>query len=501
MQSTSHPTGAAGEPTFAYRPALDGVRALAVIAVLLFHGGVSQVAGGFLGVDAFFVLSGFLITSLLLAEHARHHRIRLTAFWARRARRLLPALLVVLVVVIVAAPRLISGEEVGLLRGDALATLLYVANWRMIYRGDDYFTQTATPSALQHAWSLGIEEQFYVLWPLIVVAILIIMRRKAFGDAARRLPPRLGRIRGRRGRALRPTGQQPGVLRHRHPRPGAAHRVRARGPPVPTGAGRCDHRGPAAPSAQGRHGGADARRDRSRRRQSVGCGSTPMGPPPGSIEAVSPAARSPSRSSWRTRSSTRMPRSAALLALPPLVWVGKISYGLYLWHWPLFQFLNADRTGLQGPRLLAVRLVATVAVSAVSFALIEQPIRMRRWPRGLPRLRPVYAGLGTFAVVGATGALIVVATMPPKALPAGRVIALPTAAVSPGAGEQPAPILRPIANRAWNLASGSRRLRRLEPRHLPAATARPGRHRTVAAGVWNRPTTRDAHPESDADRL
>jgi hypothetical protein len=132
-----------------------------------------------------------------------------------------------------------------------------------------------------------------------------------------------------------------------------------------------------------------------------------------------------------------------LLALPPLVWVGKISYGLYLWHWPLFQFLNAERTGLHGPQLLAVRLVATVAISTVSFALIEQPIRMRRWPRGLPRLRPVYAGLGTFAVVGATGALIVVATMPPKAPPAAPVIALPTVAASPDADGPLPPIHRP----------------------------------------------------------
>src|SRR5215468_10232026 len=123
-----------GEPTFHYRPALDGVRALAVAAVVLFHAGVPGLTGGFLGVDAFFVLSGFLITSLLLAEHDKRGRIGLAAFWGRRARRLLPALLVMLVFVAVAGRRVLPPVELRLLRGDALATLGYVANWRMIYR-------------------------------------------------------------------------------------------------------------------------------------------------------------------------------------------------------------------------------------------------------------------------------------------------------------------------------------------------------------------------------
>src|SRR5215207_8327234 len=116
-------------------PALDGVRGLAVAAVLAFHGGLSFARGGFLGVDAFFVLSGYLITTLLLREWDSAGRIRLGAFWMRRARRLLPALLVVIAAVVIAGRAVLPPEEVALLRGDALATLGYVANWRMIDRG------------------------------------------------------------------------------------------------------------------------------------------------------------------------------------------------------------------------------------------------------------------------------------------------------------------------------------------------------------------------------
>ena len=166
-------------------PALDGVRGLAVAAVLAFQGGLNLARGGFLGVDAFFVLSGYLITTLLLREWDSAGRIRLGAFWMRRARRLLPALLVAIAAVVIAGRAVLPPEEVALLRGDALATLGYVANWRMIHRGGDYFTQTASPSLLQHAWSLGIEEQFYVLLPLLLVGLMVWGRINAWNRLLR----------------------------------------------------------------------------------------------------------------------------------------------------------------------------------------------------------------------------------------------------------------------------------------------------------------------------
>jgi len=155
-----------------YYPALDGIRAFAVAAVVLFHAGVTGVSGGFLGVDTFFVLSGFLITSLLLTERLRTGRIGLTAFWMRRVRRLIPGLLVMLAATVMTGHYLLDGDELGLLRTDALAALGYVANWRMIFRGTGYVAATAIPSPLQHTWSLGIEEQFYLLWPVLVAGLL-----------------------------------------------------------------------------------------------------------------------------------------------------------------------------------------------------------------------------------------------------------------------------------------------------------------------------------------
>jgi peptidoglycan/LPS O-acetylase OafA/YrhL len=425
------PAGARPEhgPGIAYRPALDGVRALAVAAVLLFHGGVAVLPGGFLGVDAFFVLSGFLITSLLLAEHEQTGRIRLAAFWGRRARRLLPALLVVLVVVAVVGRYLLPDVELGLLRGDALAALGYVANWRMIYRGSDYFTQTAAPSPLQHTWSLGIEEQFYWLWPLIVVGLLalgVTRGRRVLGAVC---------VAGALGSALAAFALY---------RPDDVNRAyfgtdtRAQAlligcalATVPLTRGR---RGYGALAVAGTAGtawlwthadGTDAWLYRG--------GFT--------VTALAVAAVLA-----HAVASPRGP-TAWVLALPPLVWLGRISYGLYLWHWPLFQFVTADRTGLRGVALLAVRCGLTVAVATVSFYLIEQPIRRGRWLRRVPRFAPVGA---TVLAMSTVAALVGVATLPeptPTVVAAPVVIAPPSRSPSPAAAS-PAPGHTPPVRRA-----------------------------------------------------
>jgi peptidoglycan/LPS O-acetylase OafA/YrhL len=147
-----------------------------VAAVLLYHGDVAWARGGYLGVDAFFVLSGFLITTLLLAEWRTSGAIDLPSFWRRRARRLLPALFLVLGAVALFATTWAPADMLGRLRGDAFATLGYVANWRFVTSSQSYFAQFTSPSPLQHVWSLAIEEQFYLVWPPVFLLLLHLTR-------------------------------------------------------------------------------------------------------------------------------------------------------------------------------------------------------------------------------------------------------------------------------------------------------------------------------------
>jgi peptidoglycan/LPS O-acetylase OafA/YrhL len=394
-------------PDAGYVPALDGIRALAVSAVLAFHGGVAWLQGGFLGVDAFFVLSGYLITTLLLREWQRTGGIALAAFWGRRARRLLPALLLVMTVVMVCARSLLPPEEVRLLRGDGLATLLYVANWRMIFRGGDYFAQTAAPSPLQHTWSLGIEEQFYLILPLMLSALLVGRRplhrllvvcaamalasviamrvmfseadpgRAYYGTDTRAASLLIGVALATVCSMLERNGFRPG--------PGRVRRTVA----VLALLGALT-----TVWAWTSLSGDDSRL--------YGGGLT--------VAALAVAAV--------IAHIALVPGglSARLLSLPPLPALGRISYGVYLWHWPIFIAANAERTGLQGPRLLALRCLVTLVVAVASYLLVERPIRTST----LLRRRSV--GLPATTITAAAAAALVVATtaVPPTA---GRVLA------------------------------------------------------------------------------
>ncbi|GAC1326332.1 MAG: acyltransferase family protein [Mycobacteriales bacterium] len=386
-------------------PALDGVRALAVAAVLLFHGGVSWARGGFLGVDAFFVLSGYLITTLLVLEWRSTGRIGLGGFWSRRARRLLPALFAVLVAAGCYAQFIATAESLHSLRMDALATLGYVANWHLIDTKQGYFDAFSLPSPLRHTWSLAIEEQFYLVWPLL---LLVVFKLRAS------LRPLLAVIlAGAVGSAVtmallfRPASDPSRVYYGTDTRAqallmGAAlavallllvDRGRAGRPLGRRGAQRVF----GALGAVGALG-------------TLAAWSLTSGTAPGlyrggfALAALAVAAV--------LADIVLVPAGllARVLSVPPLVFLGRISYGVYLWHWPVFLVTNHERTGLAGTRLLAARLGITLAVSVTSYYLLERPILRGRLPawRALVAL-PVSAA----AVVAA----ILVSTAPPVRAP------------------------------------------------------------------------------------
>jgi peptidoglycan/LPS O-acetylase OafA/YrhL len=395
--------------------ALDGVRALAVALVLAGHGGIPGMTGGFVGVDVFFVLSGFLITSLLLDELGRSGRIDLANFWIRRARRLLPAL-VLMVLAVAVGRQLFSPEAVAGLRDDAVAAFFWVANWMFVADKTDYFSQGAPPSPLQHAWSLGVEEQYYIVWPLVLVTVAVVLaararrrdRRATLGGvrlvvfvlatlgalasaaAAILLASDAARDRVYFGTDTRAQALLVGaaasalLVRDWESLNRGWSLIRSRW-------GRRIARllpviGLVVLAAAAHYATGSAREFRSGLLTAVAVAA---------VLVIAPVAL-----------DQRGP-VAAVLAWGPLAWLGTISYGVYLWHWPIFLVLNGERTGWSGLSLFAVRCAATLAVSTVSWWVIEQPVRKWR-----PVRVPLLPLAGATAVTAAAVTLLVVPVVP-----------------------------------------------------------------------------------------
>ena len=379
--------------------ALDGLRAVAVALVLADHGGIPGVSGGFIGVDVFFVLSGFLITSLLLDELGRSGRIDLKGFWIRRVRRLLPALLV-MVLAVVAARELFPPDAVLRLREDAVAAFFWVANWAFVVQRDDYFAQGSTPSPLQHTWSLGVEEQYYVIWPLLIVVLLLLIRRWRPSLRAVRMTVFVVALAGAAGSATAAVLMSSDATVNRVYY-GTDTRVQA----LLIGAAA------AALLVRDWSSMTYGALIRSRWGRWV-AGLLPLVGLAGLAFAAHRATGSAEEFGSGMLSAVAVAAVlvvagvaleqrgpvARLLSLPPLAWLGAISYGVYLWHWPIFLILNGERTGWSGWQLFAARCAVTVAVAGLSWWLLEQPLRKWR-PTTVPMLPLAAATAATAAVV------------------------------------------------------------------------------------------------------
>jgi peptidoglycan/LPS O-acetylase OafA/YrhL len=382
-------------PRLRHLPGLDGLRGLAVAAVVAYHLDVPGAGGGFLGVSLFFTLSGYLITSLLLGEHEATGRIGLRAFWGRRARRLLPAALACLGAVVVVGQGL--GGGVGL-AGDVRAAVLDVANWRFLLARRSYASLFDAPSPVLHFWSLAIEEQFYLVYPVLAALAL---RRGRRWLATGLVVASAASV----GAQLLAGGRFDLVYYGTHTRAGELLGGCLLALALP----------PATAAALGRR--ARARLGAAGLVGLVGLAAlwslTGLGDAwlvGGGLVAVAAV------NALAVAGATAGP-VARVLAARPLVAVGRISYGLYLAHWPVVVWLDHDRTGLSGVPLAAVRLAVSVAVAVASHRLLESRFRdPRRIPAGTARL----AAVTTVAVVlVATVGVTARAVRPSAALLAG----------------------------------------------------------------------------------
>jgi peptidoglycan/LPS O-acetylase OafA/YrhL len=367
-------------------PGLDGLRGVAVIVVVAFHAGFDRMVGGYLGVSTFFTLSGFLITSLLLSEARRAGTVDLRAFWGRRFRRLMPASLVTLAAVAVLfGPFVATADQRASLRGGVLSALFEVANWYDIVAGNSYAALFSAPSPVLHFWSLAIEEQFYLLFPVLLLVIWRLARGSrgllAAGLGASALASfvepfvwsmsddRIYYGTDTRAAELLLGALLAVVLSHRPLRRRLALRLRWRTAAITLGA--------VALAVQAWWWWSVPQTSEWLYRGGFGLYALMSC-------AVILAASLPS-GPMRT-----------LMSWPLLRWFGQYSYGIYLVHWPIFLTVRQRWPDAGRWAQTVVAVAATLGVAVLSYRFVEQPVRARRWPP-VGRAVPV-AGLAVVVV-------------------------------------------------------------------------------------------------------
>lgn len=379
-------TGQSG-PGLAYRPDIDGLRALSVVLVLAFHAGLAFVPGGFVGVDIFFVISGYLITSLLLKEFDAGGRISLINFWARRMRRLAPALLLVVGAVVVASTILLQrlSGETGNLAKAALATLLINANHYFLVQSNDYFAASAETNPMLHMWSLSVEEQFYLAWPLLMLFCLR-FRGKAMGRNAALLILAASLAYSCYLTAAAPTQ--------------AFYLMPSRAWELMAGA---------LLGFASSHGGFRFGRTAAETMSVLGLAGIAV-----SAACFSAATRFPGPAAV-------LPVAGAMLMLAaggsghrtwvsratmsrPAVYLGKISYPLYLWHWPVLVIMRSRRLYQEAPWLDLLGLAIAAMLAILTYEFVEKSAwrKVARWRPG----RTILAGLAASAALCCLALLI-----------------------------------------------------------------------------------------------
>jgi peptidoglycan/LPS O-acetylase OafA/YrhL len=374
-----------------FRPDVEGLRAVAIVAVLLCHAGIPFLAGGYVGVDVFFVISGFLITRLLLGEVERTGGISLRRFYARRAKRLLPLSAVLLAAVAVLSVLLLSPVRAVEVSGDIISSALYTANWHFASQSVDYFAQGVEPSPVLHLWSLAIEEQFYLVWPTLMLAVTWFWRRRG-GSVRPALWVTLGVVLvGSLALGVQLTDHQPASAYFSTF--GRAWELALGAALALLGALRIPR---AMAAAIGWAGLAAI----------VGSAiafdaATPFPGFAALVPTVGAACLILAGSSVNPQAA---PAPARVLSLAPVRYVGRISYSWYLWHWPALVFA----TVIWGPLSIAAG-IAAVAVSWIPTALthrwIEDPVRHSRALTRLPN-RALALGLGCTAIAVGAGLLL-----------------------------------------------------------------------------------------------
>jgi peptidoglycan/LPS O-acetylase OafA/YrhL len=382
-------------------PGLDGLRALAVVTVVLYHLGSGILPGGFIGVDVFFVISGYLITAVLVRERDAHGRIRLGRFWMRRARRLLPALGLV-VVVSASAALLIGGNPLVHLGRQVFGAATFSSNWLSIAAAQNYFDET-TPELFRNLWSLAVEEQFYLAWPLVILLVLAVRSRPARVLIVLGIAVASAAAMTVLAAAGDPTRVYYGSDTHSFGLAiGAALAILHRDWPASSAAlARRVLPGISALSIVGII--------------AIALGLSEGAPltEHGGLALVAVLA------ALAIAGAVISPTSPVSVALDwhPLRWIGERSYGLYLWHWPVWVLVTAALPPLSpsagGWLIAAIALAITVAAALMSYRFVEQPIHrmgyravIAGWlgPRPRPAARLTAIVTATLLIVAFTGA-------------------------------------------------------------------------------------------------